>query len=93
MNDTTYSVHIYLPHLGLIESDGSFQHLFQGGGAGVQNPRNLEWGLWKIVWPLKLRTQLEQMLTTTSGGPSQKPAGIYNAIIYISLSCSLQLKR
>ena len=84
MNDTTYSVHN--PHLALIESDGSFQHLFQGGGAGVQNPRNLEWGLWKIVWPLKLRTQLEQMLTTTSGGPSQKPAGIHNVIMYIFLS-------
>ena len=77
---------IYLFNLTLTESDGSFQHLYQGGGAGVQNPQNLEWGLWKIVWPLKLRTQLEQMLTTTSGGPSQKPAGIYNVSIYIFFS-------
>ena len=62
----------------MTEADGLFSYLFQGGGAGVQNPQNLEWGLWKIVWPSKLRTQLEQMLTTTSNGQSQKPAGIYN---------------
>ena len=62
----------------MTETDGLFSYVFQGGGAGVQNPQNLEWGLWKIVWPSKLRTQLEQMLTTTSSGQGQKPAGIYN---------------
>ena len=68
-------------NLTLTEAKSLFQHLFQGGGAGVQNPQNLEWGLWKIVWPFKLRTQLEQMLTTTTSGQSQKPAGIYNVSI------------
>ena len=70
----------------MTEANSLFQHLFQGGGAGVQNPQNLEWGLWKIVWPSKLRTQLEQMLTTTSSGQNQKPAGIYNGSISI-FSC------
>lgn len=74
----------------MTEANSLFQHLFQGGGAGVQNPQNLEWGLWKIVWPSKLRTQLEQMLTTTSSGQNQKPAGIYHVSISIfSCQCSL----
>ena len=72
---------ITLNNLTLTEANSLFKHLFQGGGAGVQNPQNLEWGLWKIVWPSKLRTQLEQMLTTTSSGQNQKPAGIYNVSI------------
>ena len=48
--------------------------MFQGGGAGVQNPQNLEWGHWKMTWPLKLRKQLEQILSA-SNVQTAKPAG------------------
>ena len=48
--------------------------MFQGGGAGVQNPQNLEWGHWKMTWPLKLRKQLEQILSA-SNVQNAKPAG------------------
>ena len=39
--------------------------MFQGGGAGAQNPQNLEWGRWKMTWPLKIRKQLEQILSAS----------------------------
>ena len=48
--------------------------IFKGGGAGVQNPQNLEWGHWKMAWPSKLRKQLEQILSA-SAVPNAKPAG------------------
>ena len=48
--------------------------MFQGGGAGTQNPQNLEWGHWKTMWPLRLRKQLEQILSASSV-QTTKPAG------------------